>query len=517
MESRWTLSDQKIPAGLIPFLSSTWVGSQVDLQSPLLKGTTRKELLRDFWREAKMDELQDSHPRLFALEQSEAKKFGPFSIRQPFVDRIESVASYLGPKRFEPDASALNFAIRKVSQLIKPGSLRPWSLKRVYESSTKSTNWGLPYFDQGSKQYLRLAMKGLDANVKYPSLLGWRGQASGTDVPKQRVVWMFPHSLVLHEGRYVGPLMEKLSQSENFGWDDIHKVRAQVHNWTKLAIREGYKIWSFDASKFDQSPSQELIRIVFLMIAEWFGTRNAESFRDLQVLGDYFATSPIVYPQMSKDGRIIPRISEERVGSVPSGSKWTAVIDALLNLLIQYYTSYRLNYHILRMKVVGDDAVVVLTGSPDLEDLERVVGELGFTANPEKQVYSTVEASFLQDLYTEEIPGGRALTRTLNSAASYERFAKGWNSAMDIIRWWSQLNNNNNHPYWERLITFIASRDKYQLGRFFESPDVVFQMAGGRQHVEETLKIAAYRGPGKELPVSNSPIILKLEEMGWWS
>lgn len=493
--------DSEYADSVYSYLASVERGRDVDFRSPLYGDVPREDIVEK-WMDI-LDQLPNSP--LTELEAKERGKIGTTSIILPWSERRESLEGYFQPTDTNPIESALNLAVAKVTALVRKGSLSPIGLTQAYESSAKSTNWGLPYFTKGSSKYLTLAEAGLRASMHYPSVVGTRVQANGTDKPKQRIVWMFPHSVSLYEQRYIKPIVNAVNELPHFAFVDLEITRDEVHSWVKEAVQNNYTMWSFDASSYDQSINRELIQLAFGIIKVWFGNRTKESEMELTQLEEYFSTSGLLTPDGIKQGRN---------GKVPSGSGFTNIIDTLVNLIVQYYIAEVLGLDMLHVKAQGDDAIVIFRNTVNIDQLSEVAKTVGITVNPEKNILSSEAASFLQDLYSSTFSGVRSSIRVLNGAMSYERLVPGWNKWMDVIRWLSQLNNANRHPLFDELIQFIKLGDKYDLGCNFENVRQLYLEAGGVDTIEETLKIAAFRGPGKALPTDSSPVLLQLREHG---
>jgi hypothetical protein len=462
------ITRDRVESYLLPLLASTEKGSDVDLRSPLYKADRedppQREVILSLWDE--LVHLDKLTPVLAEAEREQLSKVGPYSVRLPFGAEGglgENVAKYFDPKPLQPNSWALDRATSMVESLVQRGRLRPTTIESAVQRAPKSTNWGLPYMKKGSgsaSQYAAISKEIIHGNysLTWPSLLGWRGQATGLDsAPKQRVVWMFPHSTTLIESTFLYPVLNILNQSSSFaGWRTSDYVDAAITDMMKT----GLPLISFDASSFDSTISKELIERVYSCLRLWF---QPEYSKLLTWMEDQFKATGIITPKGIMNGR---------EGAVPSGSGLTNLVDSLVNVMLYYYVGFALDAgpKSQLVTVLGDDAVWAYQDSTvDMEILEKTLKPLNITANPDKQYRSPDVVKYLQNVFERQSNGGevkgvRPSYRVLSGAMSYERFHRGWNAEMDSLRWIMQLENARNHPNFKELVNFVKNGDKLALG-----------------------------------------------------
>nr|WNK88913.1 RNA-dependent RNA polymerase [Molussus totiviridae 1] len=150
----------------------------------------------------------------------------------------------------------------------------------------------------------------------------------------------------------------------------------------------------FDHSGFDEHQSVFLVRAFLLYLVSMAWTKSGSESGDSMFVAAYMSatqSSLIKHPS----GEIIGR----HLGGLPSGWRWTALLDTMLNLSC---TLGAWNLHIRNFKphlalMLGDDSLVQVT--PALMDTAfRVAGSLdylGYELNPYKNYLSCEVADFL--------------------------------------------------------------------------------------------------------------------------
>jgi hypothetical protein len=447
---------------LSAYLANTDKGSDVDLRSPLYGRETSREAII-----AKTDDLLSRFSlstKLTDLELKERGKIGPFSIRSPYSERKEGVHDYFKTPKFNPDAKSARIATAKLQALLPPRRLRPISLEHSVLNAPKNTNWGLPLLKKGSQyssQYASLAATFYKTSslVEYPCVLGWRGQAKGlNETPKQRVVWMFPHTTTLIEGMYAKPLVETLTRvlpSLFCAWISNEAVDEQITRILIRAKKDKRPVLSFDASAYDQSISGELTGIVFDAIRLWFDQSQSKM---IAVVEHHFSTSGIVTPE---------GVIEGRQNCVPSGSGLTNLVDSLVNYWLYTYVCDQLGSTEGVCSVQGDDGVWYIPGQWSAGGISQILERVGISANPEKQYIDDSAVMYLQRLFElqgDKSVGVRSIYRTLSSMISYERMKSEWDKTYDSLRWITQLENCKHHPAFSKFVDFVQNGDKLRLG-----------------------------------------------------
>jgi hypothetical protein len=463
-------------------LRRTETGFGADLRTPYGSAElSRDKLVNELDQVINLDLL----PQVIAeSEVAERDKIGPLSIQLPYSERRSSVLDcFVQDIEGIPDQESLDYAINELFKLIPKASLRPVSLKWVYEKSKKNTNWGFPYFAKGSDfgiEYLKLAKSDIDKGsiTRYPSMLFWRGQLGG-DVPKQRVVWGYPHHVVLIELTFLHPILRQLERKGEFcALSHIDLVKPIIDAQLKAASLSETPVAGNDVSKFDASANNSRIHSIFDAYRYWFQPQYSDLISSIE---DFFVSSDMLTPEGMISGRF---------GGVPSGSGLTNITDSLLQFLNFKYTCYRVNRDELWNSgtFMGDDGSWFINGLT-LNMLVSCHNELGYQVNPEKVSFNSDSVSFCQAIYHSDLRDHRgfpkrvrSLYRTLGTMISYEHPRKKdiWNRAYDSIRWISQLENASEHPQFSSLLALAVANDlDYGLGTTIGGPLTLFKMVGG--------------------------------------
>jgi hypothetical protein len=488
---------QRLPIGIVlsgletsaaarvaSFLESVDHGYPFDLRSPFIDKSAPREEIIDDWKGILGTTGLDY---LDSLEQDQASKIGPISIREPYKSREELVLGYFQRGKWEPDESALLSAVGKVVEMVSQ-HLRPTTLETAYGRMPKGTNLGLPVFssdDEYEIKYLERAQAldtsgYVDGHI-YPAVVGWRGQPRGLHlVPKQRTVWMEDHLETILGLTVLHPILGAMrSRGEFAAWRGPDDVDVEV---TYLLRTASFPLLSVDFSSFDQSVGRELIQMAFHVFQLWMPTAAPR----IRFLERAFTGVPLLTPRGLLTGRS---------GAVPSGSALTNLVDSVVQLIIAHYVAERMGSSIRAITVLGDDGVWSFDDPYDVEDVVNHAAELGMTISPEKSAVSGERASYLQRVHSLKYlkdgiaVGVRSTMRTLGSMISYERYKRGWNGFMDSVRWIMQVENTKWHPSYEDFVRFLYKGDK--LVRRHD-PSVILARAGGAERAESLLGIASF-------------------------
>lgn len=426
------------PDHMVPFLKGVEKGYDVDIRTPLFEGRNRDEVA-DQCMEQVINSAPEMYPELLKLERSQRTKIGPLSRRLPFLDRIEDVKSYYTAAKSIIKLSELQVPTYVMGNL-RGGRLRPLNARDSAYLLPDDSNSGLPLFARRSKvldQSVSLAEEG----QPYPAILGWRGQANGTDIPKQRVVWMFPYSTNIRENRYFRPLHDLLVKSTPHfsAWISMDEVDRSVSAMLEL----DQMILSSDFSGFDQSvKDQQAWYFEFLA-----GMYQRQYHEDIEWLEHNLRNIELL---------CTTTIQLKGKHGMPSGSNFTNQADSLINLFAQ--TSSPVANYLHLLQVQGDDALVMVD---DLDAHLEHLRTLGFEVNADKQTYSTNEAHYLQRLYLKQHKvdgihrGIYPIMRALNSLLGQERFYEGWDSRMVSLRVLMILENCKWHPEYVPFVKFV--------------------------------------------------------------
>lgn len=449
-----TACDYVVPercGALSSYLGKVAVGSEVDIRTPFWDGSDRSKVV-DLWLAVLLNKLPNGI--LKSLEMRQATKVGPLSVQLPMNERMDDVLAYYQGDNFDGDVDLLQAAIGKVSLAISKrlNTLRPLSYERASGYMQGSTNSGLPYFSKRSSVLDRDLVLA-DHDEVPPCVLGWRGQSSGTNIPKQRVVWMFPQSVNLREMRYFQPLFELMkNRSECAAWNQVEVVNQTLTN----ILTKGRTVVSIDFSGFDQTIQKTLRDAAMQVIANIYQRSYSD---EIMKIGHIAGNIELLGPGMLFSG----------VHGEPSGSTLTNMRDTIVNWIASEYVAMRLNTHVSGT-FQGDDGVLDFNQEYDVEELGTVYKELGLIVNPTKQYVANGSAMYLQRLHDLEYTiGGVAVgvyptMRALNSLLGMERFHKDWDAKMFSLRAIMILENCKYHPLFERFVEFAVAGDKYKLG-----------------------------------------------------
>uniref|UniRef100_A0A2V0RLT3 RdRp catalytic domain-containing protein n=1 Tax=viral metagenome TaxID=1070528 RepID=A0A2V0RLT3_9ZZZZ len=370
---------------------------------------------------------------------------GPLSQRLPFAERRSGVTSYydsfIEPRKEISALPSINKVLSRRSRLI------PLSYSTSARGLPLNTNSGLSLFQRRSKvidQELSVAR----TDSVLPCVLGWRGQSSGSKIPKQRVVWMFPMSQNIRENRFFRPLHEVLKRLESFSaWISMDAVDDSV---TRLLARRdtvGGTILSSDFSKFDQTMGPAQLKWYFNLLRNVYDVKFHEDIDFLQYVLAYIP--------------LVCTLDETFIGvhGWGSGSNLTNQADSVVNHHAQI-TSMEVPEEGIIL-VQGDDAAL------NVYDVDRHLthlSDLGFEANASKQYISDTVVHYLQRVHSANYKvNGRAVgvyptMRALNSLMGQERFHDDWSSVMVSLRTLSILENVRNHPIFTRFVKYIMEK-----------------------------------------------------------
>uniref|UniRef100_A0A2V0RAR9 RdRp n=1 Tax=viral metagenome TaxID=1070528 RepID=A0A2V0RAR9_9ZZZZ len=429
------------------------------------------------------------------LESDELSKIRPFSKVAPFADvRKGYQDAFFRPSDLKLNIKSCKMATRRVQSLLRPNGLRKSSILSVLDETNMKTQWGLPYYisrpdsDQVA-QYVNLAESDLSKGrlTRYPCISGTRMQITKIGQPlKQRLVWMYPHHVVLLESQYSLPLMKALRDhcfefASQAGPDSTDRAMDKVFKFSQVNNSE---MISLDFPEFDQKIKRPIVDEIFDCISFWF---VGDDHYFLDHLKEYFLTCDLLTPLGLWEGRD---------GGIPSGSAFTSVVGTLCHIWIKEYILIRtgrkfpngISLH------AGDDGVWCIPGLT-LDDVKNGFLELNIAFNPEKFVYSKIYAVFLQRHYHQsykvngKVVGVRIFTRSFATMCHFERpVGPGWNKYLESVRWIAQLENLKYHPCFKQIIISMCKLDKLGLGtRAPGGVSGLFKLAGGTKEIESKL------------------------------
>lgn len=442
---------------LSSYLHKVETGSSLDIRTPFWKGATRGEISEE-WR--RILDSNYCHKQILELEHKQLSKIGPISIQLPYSARRKDVQKYYDPVTTAHDGGLLKRAIELVSEEIgSRRSLRPLSLENAADLMQTNTNSGLPYFKKRKtvREYdLASARSGKFDDL--PCVLGWRGQASGTEIPKQRIVWMFPQSVNIKEMSYFQPMFERMKEKVQYvqAWKHLDMVDVHI---TKLIDSNSGQLLSIDFSGFDQT-IQELLRSSALNVLK--NEFQTQYHKDLDRLFRISGEIPLLCPSELWYGQ----------HGEPSGSNFTNMRDTIVNRIACQYVAERTDLNLHRdSQFQGDDGVISYSREIDVDNLAEIFQELGLVANAAKQHVAKDSVMYLQRIHLSDYRvngqcvGVYPTFRALNSLMGMERFHQDWDEKMFIIRAIMILENCKHHPLFTKFVDFVVKGDKFALGK----------------------------------------------------
>lgn len=460
--------------GLRSYFGNVVKGQSEVYDTPFAKGESTKSLISS-WNETLVS-ISDEWPSLYEFEKDMAAKVGPLSVRLPLSERMDDIKAYYEGIHL-PSVPVDPQAIEAVVREWNTGStLRLRSPEATYAAMRKSTNSGSPYFTKRRKvQYEieRCVLADADKDIHYrdphfsgfcAAVLGWRGQEGGyskEDV-KQRVVWMFPAGVNLHELRVYQPGIQ-LAQRRGLvpawiGNEEVDKVMTRMFDTkgkTDLVV-------ATDFTKFDQHFNSSLQEAAKTVIAAILTSGINEAFW----LDEVF---PIKYmiPMCYNWDKFM--YGPHGMGS---GSGGTNFDETIAHRSLQYEAAMRSGRELNpNSQCLGDDGVITYPGIT-VEDVVESYTSHGLEMNTTKQYASTHDTVYLRRWHHKDYRvGGLAVgvystMRALGRMRYLERFMdpEVWDAEAVELRYYSILENIKFHPLREQFVDFCMKRDKYRLG-----------------------------------------------------
>jgi len=391
---------------------------------------------------------------LLNIEQVQKEKFSPRSIAIPwFPERQKDLEGYYSN-------NSVDYSVLDCSPSNLNLSLRPLSLANTKDFIKKNTSAGLPsmqkkgiVLDQTVRNFDELYSQA--SMLDLPSVIFTRTQES----LKTRIVFGIPLVIVLNEMRFYQPL---LKVQKNLSWrsalrgpDDVASHLTAIIDEAK---RTGRLLVSIDFSKYDQSISPELQA----KVGEYYKAIFQNSFSDeIDDLINVKSNIKIVSPTGIMSGG----------HGEPSGSAFTNEDDSIAQHCIATHSNIPVDGY---FDIQGDDGVYMI--NPDsYETFVSNFNKFGLEVNLDKSTTSMTYLTFLQNLYHPfyrkadgTIPGIYPTYRALNRICYLERYINFMESGLlgrdyFAIRTLSILENVKEHPYFEELVKFVLSKDKYNL------------------------------------------------------
>lgn len=259
-----------------------------------------------------------------------------------------------------------------VSELDLKNAIKLDKSAGIYQSS-KLEAWDMAFTK--SKEILEMRC------APNPCLVGVRTQRNN----KTRLVWMYPLDITILEATFARPLIEKFKQITCPM--PYAKYRIEIGARMAYSLTARNKV-GLDFSKFDSSPSAELIQIAFSILETWFELDD-EMRNVWNIVKSYFIHTPIVM----HDGNLY----KVKHHGVPSGSYFTQLIDSVINYIIvtSAMTHFDLHPHERNIFVLGDDSVFSTNEDINLNLLKTYFKGLGFNLNVDKSLVSKDKIHFI--------------------------------------------------------------------------------------------------------------------------
>jgi hypothetical protein len=419
-------------------------------------------------------------------EISQAQKIGPVSVMLPWDRRKEDLEKYYLKRDVSYLYTGLSYARDQLLKIL-PRNLRPVSVETAYANLPSGTNLGAPFFTK-AREYRRnvLHMAKMIEFAEYPlsddpCMLYWRGQSRGIgEVPKQRVVWGYPHYVTVHELRLQMALLPHLRDRDEFSaLVSSEAVNRVITGMLKRAHRLKRPVLSIDFSGYDASVPKVLIDLAFEVMHEVFEDSAADL---INYVHENFLDIGILTP----DG-----IWLGRNGAIPSGSGLTNLIGGWIQKMLLDYIAWCLSNTLDVSTVQGDDGAHMFTRPWSIEDVSACAADLGIQVSSDKGGVSKDVVYFLQNIHTIDYTrdgiavGVRPIMRVLNGMMSLERMHEDWVAEDHTIRWLQQAQAAKEHPMFTVLARFIYDHDSVIREM---TVDEIVKRAGGLSEVKSVLK-----------------------------
>lgn len=485
-EQGWPI-DPEAAGRLERNLNRTVEGDAIDRRTPFGGEADRQDIDERYLSHLGVSEYEE----LAHIDEAEVSKTGSESIMLPWAERRNTLEPFRTQK-FSGSNTILDQVVVDLSRMFAPSGFRLTGVDSAVDAMTRKTLLGLPDMTSDESflpRYVERAKDLESAHDIYPAVVGWRGQSKGPhEDPKQRLVWMVDHALIINELRVLYPVLNRLRVLPGYsGWATDLEVDNAVTKLLQTAKNLGEDVISGDISNFDASVPYVLIEAVFDLFRYWF-TDDSESL--LNILEESFSTMALVTP----DG-----IFSDRKGGVPSGSGLTNLVDTLVNVICARYVARRLRITLVGGEWLGDDSVTVYHPNPGVTEISGALKELGFESNPDKQFVSKDSAHYLQRWHSLKYQltgvsrGVRSLYRALNGMMSLERYIDTSSERFRYLmgaRVIMQLNPCRWNPLFHKFVE-LAKEDEPIL-RTGIDPTTVFRRAGGATAIREALHIGSY-------------------------
>jgi len=516
---RGLIASESSFARLRSWLSREAEGSTTDLRSPFWSKRSgssrtwisREELVKSF--DNLISKVEVGHKGLYTIlqevEMGQRGNISPMSPYYPWAeDGPDKVAEVYRdkPRSGKLNMRALERASDRVVSLIATNSVRMTSIDEVVTKTRVNphsvdepgmdthTNSGPPYFvnpwkpngntpkdklpeSQAAFEYIVQRAKAAQQDlisgkpVIWNAIVAKRLAQKAKPEKRKRIVIALEKAEPVIWKTFTPELLIKLREAKMPGGgrpfaalNDLPIIDREMQLMLNVANRGKRTVIGGDYSGYDATLAPWLIQYAGKIIGQWVskGQKLVEA---------------LTYSMANNVTLITPnKIWDPQPSSMKSGSGGTNLVDSVINLLVMFYGEEVGAFKIVNCSVQGDDFVLDAEGA-NPEAIHTIAEIFGLEAHPDKQMYVEGALSFLQRIhYTGYLGGISSVYRTLGSIMSYERMQyrpEDWNPWVDIVRALSQLENCVFSPYFETLVDFVKSGDKYNLGADLAPVDIL--------------------------------------------
>jgi hypothetical protein len=424
-----------------------------------------------------LDRNVSTYPRLVEYELSRIPKFGPQGAYPPLSERMDKLSAYFdGNGEITIPKSERDDLVTRVRKKLFGTfhSVKALTaeevLNRDSDEDKLDTNSGLPDFKKRSDRDVQhKAVKDAKSGKwkEYPAVVGSRSIRQ-----KDRFIFMFPMSTNLVEKRFVIPVMEAIRNNNVLSfsaWEGFDKVELAIHEQIKshgLKPSDVKTKATMDYTTMDNSMKMPQMMLVYEVLAPIFQPQYREELRES-------------LEHASNIGLMIgmDKIIEGEHG-LASGSGWTNLAESIISALVHQRIEDTMGIPMIFDQLLGDDGAFGFEDETVQEKIapviERVSGEFGLIANPDKQRVSQHDFVYLQRFFDDEIfiegtdvmAGSYTTVLAMNSARNPERFhdARKWSAEMEILRWIMIAENAHHNPFFEYLVKLLIKGDKFGMG-----------------------------------------------------
>lgn len=476
----------QIRSSILGFMKGSKIRRCSPLYNPKLKHKTAIKVIDLFDAQFRND-ISKLHPSIVDLEDSQKVKFHSFSQRLPYEKMNKGFLTTLRKKnkikgKFYLEKAFWHLHKTKFKHYL--GRCRPLSLSNRCKRLPKDSQWGLPFMTKGffsSEKHLDIAKKCYKQGYLdfIPAIFGMRNQPGADDIPKQRIILMVPHFVVILETIFSGVLTGIYKTYPWFG-----KLRSQnscdyrVTQILERSISDQWRRVSVDFSMFGYSLEKIFLFYYFSHIKLMFGIKpNSHLSGLIDSIYEYLRSRLIVLP----DSTFL--FCDKGIND---GSGLTSSCGCFSHMLVSHacffylYGHFPLGDEFLDI-YISDDGIWYWYGI--LADVisTRLKEMFGLSLNVEKCFVRVGQAIFCSSLYIchyrpdKDYPTLcrpiRSLYRTLVGNVFKEKgnfvssSGEPWSDVDESIRWITQLENVKFHPLRLKYVKFIANGDyRFALG-----------------------------------------------------